>query len=50
MDKVKNYTYCLAYVVFLVNTEITKLLFPLGLDTAYAGGSDDLKHFFDFYL
>lgn len=35
----------IAYIVFPVNTEITKL-FPLGLDAAYAGGSGDLKHFF----
>lgn len=40
----------IAYVVFPVNTEITKLLFSLGLDAAYAGASDDLKRFFDFCL
>jgi len=32
-------------VVFPMKAEITKLLFPLGLDAAYAGGSDDLRHF-----
>lgn len=45
MDMVSNDSYCLHIFHLSYEGNSTKLVFLLGLDVAYAGGSDDLKYF-----
>lgn len=49
-DVVSNDSYYLHIFHLSCERNSTKLVFLLGLDVAYAGGSDDLKYFLNFCL